>query len=231
MFRPCQVCDGPSDKRCRDCDTIYCSAPCQQIDWDIHKHRCSKLAVRTLSVGLVPDTLGLEKTGWKSPIAIQRANETYLRHGLPDAVFEDRAIWSGPRVIPFLHIVVYNRTDMTHQEPKPHLDCVFYTAIIVISEKKAADLVHIARNITYSQQTMECTVGCGCRSMAVATLAVVKEYGYEDAMTWRDAKKKLGELMGRMCKEVKQAGQLAESNKSYKFYATPETDELENSLI
>ena len=61
--------------------------------------------------------------------------------------------------------------------------------------------------------------------MCVVLLAIIKEYAYNDKITWKQAQEKLAKLFERI------AGETLTKVDSYAVYYTPLADQLEKSLF
>lgn len=221
MSQPCNTCKSLSHLQC-PCGVVYCSKKCQTIDWHMHGLTCNPLTKRTLSKDLVRDALQLEKV-WDNPLAIQRANEMYLRYGDPDTIFEGRALWTGSRMTPFLSVEVLNRIDERSNTPYPHLHIVFVTLPIRITSDRACGLSIISPGLTYDSMAMECRAGGDNLSACVAVLGVVKGYSM-GAQSAEEARAKVLQYLEEARKEVQAAEEAVRRNGSYRFFGTPRTD-------
>lgn len=171
---------------------------------------------------MVRDALQLQGL-WSTPLAIQRANEMFLRYGDPDTIFEGRALWTGSRVTPFESLEVQDRTDERSNTPYPHLHLVFVTLPIRIPTNRVAGLSTITPGVTYDAMAMQCRAGGESLSECVAVLSVIKNY-VEGTKSPEDARRCLLLYLEEARREVTMAENAVRRNQSYQFYATPKSD-------
>lgn len=203
------------------------------------------LAHHTLDHTLVPDALNIYRF-WHNPLAAQRANEMVMRYGPPDHVRHESspnwvgyAMWSGPLICPYVRLVIYDRMDLKHDNPVPHLDFMFNTAIIRgLNHVRARHLRDISKSITYYELAAEATAGCHFRGASAATLSIIQEYANyrgsdADALVW--AQQEYGRRIGELAKERATFDRMIHRTGpgTYRkhLHHMPKTDQYEHTLV
>jgi hypothetical protein len=153
---------------------------------------------RTLSESVIPNTLDLE---WKTPIAIQRANE-FLMLGYKPSSLDKRegghATWTNFEN--WEEIVIKDKPRL-HFDPIPHVDVMYGTAKIFVPADKRDGVRFISQTAIYDELNGTLTAGCHFIGAVIATLALVKLYA-EGHYTKKRSQSEYGRTIKRIAKEL-----------------------------